>query len=491
MFVYHKGLRNIYYIPNYESTIHVSSFPKLKSLYMRNSQPFHSGYVLHKNVSFLLADIGEGIKEVVVKEWYVKEGDKVSQFDNVCEVQSDKASVTITSRYDGIVQKLYYGVDDTAYVGKPLLDIEVEKEESSGTVGAEVQEGEAIALGDPQAGVSGHDDMIQLPKGKVITTPAVRRMATEYKVDLSKVEGTGKDGRILKEDILNYIQKKDTKPSIPSVSRPPRPIIEEIEPPPPQEVKISTQAPILSTITPRPIPVILAQDETKVIKGYKKGMVKTMTAAMKIPHFGYCDEVEVTTLMSMKKELKSVFAEHNLRFSLMPIFVKALSLTLVHFPILNASVDEKCEKITYKASHNIGIAMDTSEGLVVPNIKAVQERSILDIAEELMRLQSHGKQGNFSTQDITNGTFTISNIGSIGGTYAKPIILPPEVAIGAIGKIHKVPRFCRDDKVIAVNVMKVSWSADHRVIDGATMARFSNRWKSYLENPVFMTLNMK
>lgn len=135
--------------------------------------------------------------------------------------------------------------------------------------------------------------------------------------------------------------------------------------------------------------------------------------------------------------------------------------------------------------------MDTSEGLVVPNIKAVQERSVLDIAEELMRLQIHGKQGNFSTQDITNGTFTISNIGSIGGTYAKPLILPPEVAIGAIGKIQRVPKFSNDDKVIAVDVMKVSWSADHRVIDGATMARFSNRWKSYLENPVLMCLNMK
>ncbi|MCL4152217.1 UNVERIFIED_CONTAM: hypothetical protein GTU68_003403 [Idotea baltica] len=242
---------------------------------------------------------------------------------------------------------------------------------------------------------------------------------------------------------------------------------------------------------PKPIPVVLKEDKTEAIKGYRKAMVKTMTASMKIPHFGYCDEIDMTSLLQLKAEFKSILKEHHLKFTFMPIFVKALSMALLHFPVLNASVSEQCDSITYKASHNIGIAMDTKEGLAVPNIKAVQERSILDITEELMRLQHSGKQGVFSTQDLTGGTFTISNIGSIGGTYAKPLILPPEVAIGAIGKIQTVPRFDSNNEVVPAHVMRVSWSADHRVIDGATMARFSNKWKSYLERPAMMSLHMK
>lgn len=136
--------------------------------------------------------------------------------------------------------------------------------------------------------------------------------------------------------------------------------------------------------------------------------------------------------------------------------------------------------------------MDTKEGLVVPNIKAVQERSVLDIAQELARLQQCGQHGTFSTQDLSGGTFTLSNIGSIGGTYCKAVILPPEVAIGALGRMRRVPTFSGPgDQVTPALMMSVSWSADHRVIDGATMARFSNKWKSYLEKPVTMTLFLK
>lgn len=233
------------------------------------------------------------------------------------------------------------------------------------------------------------------------------------------------------------------------------------------------------------------KDVTEPLKGFHKAMVKTMTAALKIPHFGYCDEVDLSRLVSLRAELKPIAAARGVALSFMPFFIKAASLGLLHFPILNASLDEGCQNITFKASHNIGLAMDTSQGLLVPNVKNVQLLSVFDIAQELNRLQTLGTAGQLGAADLSGGTFTLSNIGSIGGTYAKPVILPPEVAIGALGKIQVLPRFDAGGQVVRAHIMNVSWSADHRIIDGATMCRFSNLWKEYLESPASMVLDLK
>ncbi|XP_042875214.1 lipoamide acyltransferase component of branched-chain alpha-keto acid dehydrogenase complex, mitochondrial-like [Penaeus japonicus] len=451
-----------------------------------SARSFHTTPTAHKLVPFILADIGEGIKEVVLREWFVKEGDTVAQFDSICEVQSDKASVTITSRYDGVIRKLYHEVDDTALVGKPLVDIEVSKEDDS--VGAEVQEGEAIAVGRPTEDTAIGSGDFTLPKGKILTTPAVRRIAMEHKIDLYDVQGTGKEGRILKEDLLQYLEARKSGKKAPTPSAPTRPVVTTADKPtsPPP-----TAVPKAPPKLPPSMPVILGEDKQVPIKGFQRAMVKSMTQAMKVPHFGYCDEIDMTALVGLRKELKAMAEVHGVRFSYMPIFIKAASMALSHFPVLNASVDEKCENITYKASHNIGVAMDTSDGLVVPNVKGVQGLTLLEVAAEINRLQELGLRGSLKTQDITGGTFTISNIGTIGGTYAKPVILPPEVAIGAIGKIQILPRFDSSGNVTKAHIMQISWSADHRVIDGATMARFSNLWKSFLENPATMIVHMK
>ncbi|XP_004315440.3 lipoamide acyltransferase component of branched-chain alpha-keto acid dehydrogenase complex, mitochondrial isoform X1 [Tursiops truncatus] len=418
-------------------------------------------------VQFKLSDIGEGIREVTVKEWYVKEGDTVSQFDSICEVQSDKASVTITSRYDGVIKKLYYNLDDIAYVGKPLVDIETEALKDSEE---DVVETPAVS----------HDEHThQEIKGqKTLATPAVRRLAMENNIKLSEVVGSGKDGRILKEDILSYLEKQT------GAILPPSPKA-EIMPPPPKPKERTIPIPISKP------PVFTGKDRTEPIKGFHKAMVKTMSAALKIPHFGYCDDVDLTELVKLREELKPIAFARGIKLSFMPFFLKAASLGLLQFPILNASVDENCQNITYKASHNIGIAMDTEQGLIVPNVKNIQVRSIFEIATELNRLQKLGSAGQLSTTDLTGGTFTLSNIGSIGGTYARPVILPPEVAIGALGKIKALPRFNKKGEVYKAQIMNVSWSADHRIIDGATMSHFSNLWKSYLENPAFMLLDLK
>ncbi|XP_032883827.1 lipoamide acyltransferase component of branched-chain alpha-keto acid dehydrogenase complex, mitochondrial isoform X1 [Amblyraja radiata] len=424
-------------------------------------------------VQFKLSDIGEGITEVNVKEWYVKVGDIVSQFDSICEVQSDKASVTITSRYDGVIRKIYYDVDATAFVGTALVDIETE------AVKAVVPEQDVVEA----PAVLNEEHTHQEIKGqKTLATPAVRRLAMENNIKLSEVVGTGKDGRILKEDILNYLAKQT------GAILPPSP---EIVPPPPELVSTKPKG---APFIPKPITPIIqytGKDRTEAVKGIQKAMVKTMSVALKIPHFGYCDEVDLTCLVKLRNDLKVVTADRGIKLSFMPFFLKAASLGLLQYPMLNASLDEDCQFITYKASHNIGIAMDTQQGLIVPVVKNVQILSVFEIAAEINRLLTLGLANQLGTNDLSGGTFTLSNIGTIGGTYAKPVILPPEAAIGAIGKIQVLPRFNDNGEIIKAQIMNISWSADHRIIDGATMARFSNLWKFYLENPATMLLDLK
>uniref|UniRef100_A0A8C7XF31 Dihydrolipoamide acetyltransferase component of pyruvate dehydrogenase complex n=1 Tax=Oryzias sinensis TaxID=183150 RepID=A0A8C7XF31_9TELE len=416
-------------------------------------------------VQFKLSDIGEGIMEVTVKEWYVKEGDKVSQFDSICEVQSDKASVTITSRYDGVIKKLYYDVDATALVGKPLVDIETESKE-------DVVETPAMAREEhTHQEIKGH---------KTQATPAVRRLAIENNIKLSEVVGTGKDGRILKEDIMNFLAKQT------GAILPPAPV-QEIQTPGPSPPSAAAPAgrptspsTLVKAPPPRTTPVFTGKDVTEPVKGFHKAMVKTMTAALKIPHFGYCDEVDLSRLVALRTELKPIAESRGVKLSYMPFFIKVRSKSM-------------CSRGSpwWQASHNIGLAMDTSQGLLVPNVKNVQLLSVFEIAQELNRLQALGTAGQLGTAHLSGGTFTLSNIGSIGGTYAKPVILPPEVAIGALGKIQVLPRFGAGNQVVRAHIMNVSWSADHRVIDGATMCRFSNLWREYLENPAAMVLDLK
>uniref|UniRef100_A0A158PA61 Dihydrolipoamide acetyltransferase component of pyruvate dehydrogenase complex n=1 Tax=Angiostrongylus cantonensis TaxID=6313 RepID=A0A158PA61_ANGCA len=482
-------------------------------------------------IQFKLSDIGEGIAEVQIKEWYVKVGDKISQFDNLCEVQSDKAAVTITSRYDGVIKKLLFNVDDMAQVGQPLVEIDVEDGSKGDKVSSQLKkcirdlyvkvgdmvsefdslcevqsdkaavtitsryEGiikkllhkvdEVVRVGEPLveievAGMVSNTDAVSqhqtepskllqpsvvattseslghIASGKVLATPAVRRVAMENKVDLKKVKGSGKDGRVLKEDVLKFLGQV-------------------------KEGNFST----FIELSP------LSEDRVVPLRGYTRTMIKTMSEALKIPHFGYDDEVHADALMKIRNELQEFGKERGIKFSFMPFFIKAASLALTEFPSINASIDDKFENIIYKASHNICLAMDTPGGLVVPNIKHCEQRSIFEIASELNRLHEDGKREKIAREDLMDGTFTISNIGSIGGTYASPVIFPPQVAIVALGRIQKLPRYDSNDNLVPMHIFKVSWAADHRVVDGATIARFSNRWKYYLEHPSAMLTLLK
>uniref|UniRef100_A0AC35U125 Dihydrolipoamide acetyltransferase component of pyruvate dehydrogenase complex n=1 Tax=Rhabditophanes sp. KR3021 TaxID=114890 RepID=A0AC35U125_9BILA len=443
----------------------LSAFRRLQFI---SSSPFNKQYKnvhlsanLAAIVNFKLSDIGEGIAEVQIKEWYVKEGDKVAQFDNICDVQSDKASVTITSRYDGIIKKVYYNVDDMAKVGLTLVDIDTDEAIAEDVAQQKKSDSPLQSKDSSKSFAESNNEHIK--SGKVLATPAVRRISFEHNIDLTKVSGTGKDNRVMKEDVLRFIGQ------VPALKTK-------------DESKVEN--------APKKI-VALAEDKIIPITGYTKAMVKSMSDSLKIPHFGYNDEFNVDELIKLRNELKEMSKDSGIKLTYMPLFIKACSLALLKYPSLNAHVDVNLENVIVKARHNICLAMDTPGGLVVPNIKNCDQKSIFEIAEDLNRLHVAGKKQQISRDDLTGGTFTLSNIGIIGGTYASPLVFAPQVAIGAIGKIQRLPRFDEYDEVYAANLVKVSWAADHRVVDGATMARFSNLMKNFIEKPSLMLANLK
>lgn len=331
---------------------------------------------------------------MVVKEWFVKEGDVVAQFDNICEVQSDKASVTITSRYDGKIVKLYHKVDDIALVGKPLADFDVEDEEAK----------EDETSSDEDEHVKQLEAISHPVRSKVLATPAVRRIAMEHKIDLGKVTPTGRGSRVLKGDVLQFLNL------IPPGTQVPHPTLVHAQK---KEIpQASVSQPETATTQPSIQPDLLL-DKVEPIRGITRAMVKSMTEALKIPHFSYCDEIDMSRLVSLRAELKSEAASLGIKLTYMPFIIKATSLALYKFPILNSSFDESNMSIVYKPYHNISVAIHTPQGLVVPNIKNVQAKTIVQIAEDLNRLQEKGQKGSLTPDDFANGTFSISNVGIV------------------------------------------------------------------------------
>ena len=399
---------------------------------------------------FILPDIGEGIVECEVIEWKVREGDLIEEDQIVVDVSTDKAIVEIPSMYNGRVTKLYYQESDTAEVHKPLFAIEVEGEEQSRGQPEDNKQAATVAVPVMEVPVIS----AAATSDKVLTTPAVRKMAREHSLDLATIAGTGKQGRVLKEDVLAYLNQKAGK----------------------------------QTAT---VQVNSIQDRREPIKGVRKIMAERMADCVAtIPHFTFIDEFDITELMGLRSDLVKNHSSDDLKITLMPLFIKALSLALNEFPIVNSRANTEFTELTYLASHNIGMAVDGKTGLLVPNIKNVQQLGLLDVAREVNRLTEAARSGVINPADLAGGSITISNIGVIGGTAAMPIINKPEVAIVALGKIQKLPRFDANNNIVSRSILTVSWSGDHRVIDGGTIARFNKLWKQYLEQPQTMLLAM-
>jgi 2-oxoisovalerate dehydrogenase E2 component (dihydrolipoyl transacylase) len=409
---------------------------------------------------FVLADIGEGIKECEVIQWFVEPGATIEEFDPICEVQSDKASVEITSRFSGVIKQLHYNVGDMALVGKPLVDIDVVGEEASAT------QPEPSRSVDQQQPIETPSPISATPKDPhlaTLATPAVRRLCRELNVDIRQVAGSGKGGRVMKEDVMRFSQGGRR---------------EEL---PYQEPTPVVSSPVAPTATVTPLTPI------------QKQMFKTMTNSLNIPHFLYTDEVELEKVGAVRKAMNDELASQGIKLSFMPFFLKALSLSLLKYPVLNSRVtfENNIPALVSRPIHNIGVAMDTPNGLIVPNIKDVGRLSIVQIGQELNRLQQLGATGKLSAADLKDGTITLSNIGTVGGTYLGPVIVESEVAIGGLGKARTLPRYDSNMNLVPKTILNTSWSGDHRVIDGVTMAKMVAQWKAYVEQPEKMLMHLK
>lgn len=459
---------------------------------------------------FLLADIGEGIAEVELMKWFVKEGEEVRAFDRICEVQSDKATVEITSKYDGTVVTVHHEEGSIVAVGSALVDISTVGDDSDPPPSISSEEDTTPHLTVPhspsasviQEGGNGNTGNFNIGGGTTFATPAVRKMCKENNIDVKMIEGTGPKGRVLKEDVSSYLAKHGrgsapVKKFTPSYSVP-------YSDAAPTSIETASTSP---TAAAAPVAMVepLAEDKVVPIKGVQRLMVKSMQAALSVQHLTLGEEVSLDRLVVLRKELKVEAEKSGLKLSYMPFIIKAVSLALTEYPLLNATVNAECTEMVYHASHNIGVAMDTPNGLVVPIIRNVNAKSLFEIAQEMAALQQRAVAGKLKEEDFKGGTFSLSNIGSLGGTYATPVLVVPQVAIGAFGRMQTVPRYFNasgnmasaeeiadgEVEVMPSSIMNVSWSADHRVVDGATVARFSNRWKAFIENPAFMMSRLR
>ena len=410
---------------------------------------------------FLLPDIGEGIVECELVEWLVAEGESVKEDQEICEVMTDKAMVQIPAKSDGVIEKLYYQKGEIAKVHEPLFAIRTQGS------GAAVATQQVAPTKSAQAGVKA--ETVSAPSTveqhapasvtgkKAVASPAVRRLAREMNIDIRLVAGTGAKGRVYKQDLVAHQQGVQA-------------------------------APVVET---NQVATAQAANRVEPIKGIKAAMAKAMQDSVStIPHFTYSDEIDMTDLVALRKALKPQYEKQGIKLTMMPFFMKAMSMAMKAYPILNSQPNADCTELTYFDDHNIGMAVDSKVGLLVPNIKSCQTKSIKQIALDVMAMTEQAREGRLSPEQLKGGTISISNIGALGGTTATPIINKPEVAIVALGKLQTLPRFNDKGEVEARQIMQVSWSGDHRIIDGGTIARFNNLWTQYLQDPTSMMMEM-
>ncbi len=414
---------------------------------------------------FILPDIGEGIVECEVVEWRVAEGDEIEEDQPVVDVMTDKAMVEITAPKAGRVTKLYHQQQEMAQVHSPLFAfIPRERDEP---VESKAKPSQAPAQDSAPAAAQ---PATAQNRQRIPASPAVRRLVREHSLNLADINGSGKDGRVLKADVLAHLEKPAAQPANQATSA-------ESKPTPASDGRRRAAG----------------EQEVRVepIKGVKAAMARKMvTSASTIPHFIYSEDIDVTDLLALREKLKVEAEARGSRLTLMPFFMKSMALAVQDFPVLNSRVNDDCTEIHYLSQCNIGMAVDGKSGLIVPNVKSVESLTLLGVADEVARLTEAARSGRVSQEDLQGGTISISNIGALGGTYASPIINAPEVAIVALGRTQKLPRFDASGQVVERAILTVSWAGDHRIIDGGTIARFCNRWKSYLESPQSMLLHM-
>lgn len=433
--------------------------------------------------SFKLPELGEGIHEGEIVKWHVKPGDTVEEDQTIVEVQNDKAVVEVPSPVNGKVKEIKVAEGTLSIVGDELITFEVE---GGANASSPTPTSEPNATAEPQTVDDAKlTDKVTEPakttevfidKTLILATPSVRKLAREKGINITTIKGTGPKGRITKEDVLGGNQQ--TAEAAAAVA----------EAPTKTEPKETTkQAPVATTTITTQQGLV---EERVPLKGIRKVIAEAMVRSKQTaPHVTLIDEVEVSKLVAFRQRMKPAAEKKQIKVTYLPFIVKAVIGALRAFPPLNASIDDDKGEIVYKKYYNIGIATDTDNGLMVPVIKEGDRQSIWNIAQQINELAHKARDGKLAPDDMKNGTFTITNIGSAGGQFFTPVINYPEVAILGIGRIAEKP-VVKNGLVQAAPVLGLSLSFDHRLIDGATAQEFLNYLKALLEDPELLLMEV-
>lgn len=444
---------------------------------------------------FKMPDIGEGVTEGEIVEWLVKVGDVVAEDDPMVEVMTDKATVTIGAPAEGTISAIHFDVGAVAQVGQVIVEIAGEgaaatpaKEEKKDDEGPA-----ATAVGDIKDGLPGSNffksgngagsavpaapkkpaararaagggglQQIDFFQAKPLATPATRKLARDLGVDLRRIPPTGPQGRTTRDDVKGFVSS------------------------------VGAQTPSAQPVAPRQPTRVEAKrgEERKPFVGIRRKIAQRMqmtknTAA----HFTFVEECDVTELIRVRKRLKSVAADQGANLSFLPFIVKAVVASLKKHPILNTALDETTNELVYRYDYDIGIAAATDAGLMVPVVRDADRLSLLDVAREIDRLGEGARSGTLTKEELTGSTFTITSLGKQGGLFATPILNHPEVGILGVHQMKRKP-VVRGDEIVIGDVMLLSLSFDHRIVDGHVGAAFAYDVIAYLEQPERLMLEM-
>ncbi len=444
---------------------------------------------------FKFPDIGEGLDEGIIAEWYIEKGQSVEMGQPLVKMETDKVVTDIPSPKTGIIAALYGRVGETVHVGSPLVEydmpgidgaaavaeaakpaFEAVKEEGAGVVGTlEIADNSAYLPASSEDVTALVHPTSQRAPQRALATPVARAMAKELGVNIDLVPGTGPAGRVTKGDIEKYVTVDGRRSDGLQVTGDGRRG---------DGLRVTSD---LGFSTPghlSPVTSHFLEVEIKPLSQIRKVIARNMIQSKhNAAHMTVFDEVEVSELIRIRYKYKEQFEREGIKLSYLPFILKATALALKNHPVLNAEMDLENSRMIYKKYYNIGIAVDTEEGLVVPVIRNVDRLTIKDIAIAVNQISEKARKRSLTMEDMKDGTFTLTNYGSIGGQYAVPVINYPQAGILGIGRLVEKP-VVRERQVVAGTLLPLSLSVDHRIVDGGEVARFLNRVMEYLSDPV-------
>ncbi len=463
---------------------------------------------------FKLPDLGEGLSEATLVDWKVKEGEIVKADQVLAEVETDKAVSELPSPFPGKIAKLHFKAGDTVPVGatvvtfdsaeakaetakpereKPAATIQRDKRgatsrpaEAAPTprreVAARVQESSKPTAPTPARKPNGAQMPAKPPaeesvKRPVLAAPATRRLARERGIDINQVRGTGPGGRVTPEDVLSYVSSGASGRSQPGLEE-----IPEAESAPLSESPMAFPRPMLPDFSQWG--EVERQKASAIRRRIAQRMVLSLQTSASVTHI---DEADITSLEESRAKAKVLAEERGIRLTLLPYIVKAVVAALKRRPIFNASYDDDKQEIVLKKYYHIGIAVDSPQGLLVPVVRNADQKSVAEIAKDIVELAELAREGKLKAEQMRGGSFTLTNIGAIGGIAFTPIINWPEVAILGLGRMQEEPAL-RNGQLINRKKLPLCLTFDHRIADGAEAARFVNDIKQFLENPLLLLL---